>query len=393
MNKPQYKAIIISDFNIDSFSGYLCNNNGLPIINTIVTPFDQVTAVLMQRDLECWETKSDFAVVWTQPENIIKSFNDILNYRKVPMGTIFDEVDAYAAMLLKICDRVKFALVPTWTFPSYYRGFGILDMKTGIGISNTLMRMNLRLSENFDKASNIYLLNTQKWIEIAGRNAFNPKLWYMGKIPFGNQVFIEAVKDIKSAVRVSYGDFKKIVILDLDDTLWGGVAGDIGWENIVLGGHDHIGEAFVDFQHALKSLKNRGILLGIVSKNDEAVALDSIEKHPEMVLRVDDFSGWRINWEDKAKNIVDLVSDLNLGLQSVVFIDDSPVERARVRETLPEVLVPEWPKDKMLHKSTLLGLECFDTPAISREDIKRADMYALERKRKDLKKKDRKSVV
>lgn len=261
----------------------------------------------------------------------------------------------------------------------------MLDMKTGIGISNTLMRMNLRLSDNLDKASNIYLLNTQKWIEKAGKNAFNPKLWYMAKIPFGNQVFTEAVKDIKSVVTAIHGKSKKIIIVDLDDTLWGGIVGDMGWENIALGGHDHIGEAFIDFQRTLESLKSRGILLAIVSKNDEAVALEAINRHPEMVLKLDDFAGWRINWEDKAQNIVDLVEELNLGLQSVVFIDDSPVERARVRETLPEVLVPEWPEDKMLYKSALLDLNCFDTPSISTEDFKRTDMYLSERKRRDLK--------
>ncbi len=104
-----------------------------------------------------------------------------------------------------------------------------------------------------------------------------------------------------------------------------------------------------------------------------------------MVLRQDDFAGWRINWQDKAQNIVDLVGDLNLGLQSVVFIDDNPVERARVREALPEVLAPEWPADKMLYKSSLLSLNCFDTLAVSQEDLARSKMYVSERKRKSLK--------
>lgn len=385
MSKSDYTAILISDFNVNTFSGYLCNNDEVPIINTIVTPFDQVMPVLMQGDLEYWRNKPDFAVVWTQPENVVKSFNDLLNYKNISLEEIFEEVDVYASLLLKSCDRVKFLLAPIWAFPSYHRGFGMLDMKTGIGISNTLMRMNLRLSDNLDKASNIYLLNTQKWIEKAGKNAFNPKLWYMAKIPFGNQVFTEAVKDIKSVVTAIHGKSKKIIIVDLDDTLWGGIVGDMGWENIALGGHDHIGEAFIDFQRTLESLKSRGILLAIVSKNDEAVALEAINRHPEMVLKLDDFAGWRINWEDKAQNIVDLVEELNLGLQSVVFIDDSPVERARVRETLPEVLVPEWPEDKMLYKSALLDLNCFDTPSISTEDFKRTDMYLSERKRRDLK--------
>ncbi len=385
MDKQKYRCTLVSDFNINNFSGYLSNDDDFPIVEATVAPFGQVIPVLIQRDLECWRSDPDLAVIWTQPEGVIKSFDHILMYENVSIERVFKEVDGYSSLLLNIRDRVKFVFVPTWVFPSYHRGFGMLDMKTGVGIANTLMHMNLRLSENLDKASNIYLLNTQKWIEIAGKNAFNPKLWYMGKIAFGNEVFIETVKDIKSALRAIEGNSKKLIILDLDETLWGEIIGDVGWENIRLGGHDHIGEAYVDFQRALKSLTNRGILLGIVSKNEEEIALEAINNHPEMVLKLEDFAGWKINWQDKAQNAIDLVSDLNLGLQSVVFIDDSPVERARVREVLPEVFVPEWPEDKMLYKSALLSLRCFDTPSISKEDLERTRMYVSERQRKDLK--------
>lgn len=386
MAEQKYKCILISDFNINNFSNYLNNDDEFPMIKAAAAPFGQVTQVLMQRDSKCWQSNPDFAVVWTQPGGVIKSFNDILTYKNISIENILKEVDEYSLLLLNICSRVKFIFIPTWTFPTYHRGFGMLDMKNGVGIMNTLMHMNLRLSESLNKSSNVYLLNTQKWVEIAGRKAFNPKLWYMGKIAFGNEVFREAVKDIKSALRGISGNSKKLIILDLDDTLWGGIVGDVGWENIKLGGHDHIGEAFVDFQRALKSLTNRGVLLGIVSKNQEDLALEAIRKHREMVLKLEDFAGWKINWDDKAQNIVDLVSDLNLGLQSVVFIDDNPVERARIREALPEVFVPEWPEDKMLYKSALLNLRCFDTPSISKEDLERTKMYVSERQRKELKK-------
>lgn len=385
MARKECRCLLISNFTIDNFAGYLDNDKDFPTVKSIIAPFNQVIQVLTDKNLECWKNNPDFTVIWTQPGSIIESFNHIINYKDVSINKIFQEVDEYSSLLLNITDKVKFVFVPTWVFPSYHRGFGMLDMKTGVGVSNTLMRMNLRLSENLDKESTIFLLDSQRWINIAGRNAFNPKLWYMGKIAFGNEVFIEAVKDIKSALRGITGNSKKLIILDLDDTLWGGIVGDVGWENIRLGGHDHIGEAYVDFQRALKSFTNRGVLLGIVSKNEEAIALEAINNHPEMVLRLDNFAGWKINWQDKPQNIVDLVSDLNLGLQSVVFIDDNPVERARVREALPEVFVPEWPEDKMLYKSTLLGLRCFDTPSISEEDLKRSKMYASEKRRKDLK--------
>jgi FkbH-like protein len=128
-------------------------------------------------------------------------------------------------------------------------------------------------------------------------------------------------------------------------------------------------------------LTNRGVLLAIVSKNTEEIALEAVDRHPEMVLRRDDFVAWRINWDDKVQNTIALVSELRLGLESVVFIDDNPAERARVREGLPQVLVPEWPEDKLLYEQALTELTCFDTVALSTEDRSRTRTYVSERER------------
>ncbi|MBE7551668.1 MAG: HAD-IIIC family phosphatase [Anaerolineales bacterium] len=384
MDRLTYKGLLISDFNISNLAGFLHNEGEAPPVEAAVAPFGQVMPVLMQPDLACWQSQPDFSVVWTQPESVSESFRSMLAYQGSAIETILAEVDAYCALLLEMRHRLKSVFVPTWVLPAYQRGLGLLDLKNG-GLTQTLMRMNLRLAENLARVSNIYVLDTQRWVNAAGKNAFNPKLWYMAKIPFSNEVFIEATRDIKSALSGISGRARKLIILDLDDTLWGGIVGDVGWENIRLGGHDHLGEAYADFQTALKALTRRGILLGIVSKNEETIALEAIQRHPEMALRLEDFAGWKINWQDKAQNIVDLVSELNLGLQSVVFIDDNPIERARVREALPEVLVPEWPPDKMLYKSALLSLRCFDTPFMSQEDLAKAGMYVSERQRQGLK--------
>lgn len=377
--------LAISDFNLDNFVGYMANDPTDPHVSVHVAPYGQVFQSLMDQSQDCWKNSPDYVILWTQAASLFESFRDLVHFKKVEIERILDEVDAYAALIKPLASKVSAIFIPTWVQPGYEVCLGMLDFKNGIGIANTLMRMNLRLSEQLESASNVYLLNTQRWVESAGKQAFNDKLWYMAKVPFGNKVFQEAVKDVKSALRGLSGQAKKLLVLDLDNTLWGGVVGDIGWENLILGGHDPVGEALVDFQKKLKSLTNRGVLLGIVSKNEEATALEAIQSHPEMVLALDDFAGWRINWMDKAKNIVDLVSELNLGLQSVVFIDDNPVERARVREALPEVEVPEWPEDVLLYPRELLGLTCFNTPAVSEEDLKRTEMYVSEKKRSALK--------
>lgn len=378
-------CLVISDSVADNFAALLRNDENLPRLNVITAPYDQVRQILLDAGAECWRAKPDVAVVWTRPEAVIPSFKNLSEGREVSASQILEEVDEYSDAMKSAAGRVRTILVPTWSAPSV-RSFSLLDMKTGIGAGNTVMRMNLKLVENLEKESGIHVLNSAQWMGRAGGDAFSDKLWYMAKVPFSNVVYKEAVIDIKSALCALAGDSRKLILLDLDDTLWGGIAGDVGWENLVLGGHDHIGEAYRDFQCVLKSFAARGILLGIVSKNEEAIALEAIEKHPEMALRREDFAGWRINWRDKAENIVEVVEELNLGLQSVVFIDDNPMERARIREALPEVLVPEWPSDRTQYRRALLDLDCFNAASIGAEDRKRTDMYRAETERRGVRK-------
>jgi FkbH-like protein len=308
----------------------------------------------------------------------------LLRFADVSPEELLADVDRFADYIGAIVGRVRNVFVATWVNPPHNRGLGMIDLTHPCGVSGALLGMNARLVQKLRKCSGVFILDAQRWMGMAGGNSYSPQMWHMAKVPFSNAVFTEAVADLKASLSALGGQSRKLVILDLDDTLWGGIVGDDGWEHLKLGGHDPIGEAFVEFQQALKVLENRGIILGIVSKNEESVALEAIRNHPGMILRENDFTGWRINWEDKARNIADLSKELNLGLQSVVFIDDNPVERDRVRQALPEVFVPEWPNDKMLYGHVLAHLRCFDSPDISVEDHARPQMYAAERQRRDL---------
>ena len=308
MDRQPHTCVFVSDFNLQNFTGYLANDPEFPAIKPISTPFGQPTATLLNQELPCWQPAPDLAVVWTRPQSVIPAFKALLEYEPVALQQVLQQVDEYCALLANMSERVKYALVPSWVLPSYRRVFGVLDMQTGIGLSNTIMRMNLRLAENLDKISNTFVLNTNRWVAQAGEQAFSPKLWYLGKIPFGNEVFKMAVADVKAALRGMLGYARKLIIVDLDDTLWGGIVGDAGWEHLVLGGHDHLGEAYADLQHALKSIRNRGILLAIVSKNEEPVALEAIRKHPEKVLKLEGHSdGQRtVKSEDCAAKVKEL---------------------------------------------------------------------------------------
>ena len=367
MNSPiKLTGIFLSNFNLQNFVNYIDNDTEFPLIKTTLAPYGQVMNILLGDNMA---EKYDFGFIWLMPQAVIGSFNKLINGHLTPFTSIMSEVDDFCNAVIKYSEAFKFLFIVSWSMPSYYRGIGLRDLKSEFGISNCLMRMNLRLADNFDARKDIYLLDSQKWIGNAGEDAFNPKLWYLSKTPFNNTVFKQALKELKSAVKTISGDSKKMIILDLDDTLWGGIVGDTGWENIKLGGHDFTGEAFVEFQTALKALKEKGILLAIVSKNEEAIALEAIMKHPEMILKKDDFIGWEINWDDKSKNILNLLKRVNIGPQSVVFIDDNPVERDRIRQSIPEVFVPEWPANKLEYTRALHKLNCFDIDGISNEDL------------------------
>ena len=378
-------GLLISDFNVENLSAYLKNDRNAPHVDCEVAPYGQITQSLIDAHLPIWQSALDFLVVWSRPEAVLESFASVLSGFTVDGETIRRDVDDYCRILLLAKHWACVVFVPTWVVPTLHQGHGMLDLSPEVGVARILMQANLRLLENLDANSNVIPLNASKWVELVGEKAFNPRLWYLGKVPFCNELFKVAVRDLKAALRGIQGRARKLVILDLDDTLWGGIVGDVGWQELVLGGHDPAGEALVDFQHELKALTRRGVVLAIVSKNEEAVALEAIREHPEMVLREGNFVGWRINWNDKAQNIAELADALNLGLDATVFIDDNPVERARVREALPEVLVPDWPEDKRLYPYALRSLDCFDKPVISEEDRQRAQMYTIERQRNEYK--------
>jgi FkbH-like protein len=374
------RFLLVSDFTIEGLVPHL-----EPEFQAIAAPYGQISVTLLDPEQPCWRDPIEHVFVWTRPQAVSRSYFDLTNGESRSFDDTAREIDEFVLHLRACAKRVRHIFVATWTRPTYERGLGLLDMDPEAGHSYHLMRMNTYLADQLSTDSNIHLLNADSWIMNVGSDSTNPKLWFMGKMAFDAQVLRLAARDLSASVRAIKGETKKLIILDLDNTLWGGVVGDIGWENLSLGGHDPIGEGFVEFQKTLKVLTRRGIMLAIASKNTESIALEAIDSHPEMVLRRPDFVNWRINWDDKAQNIFELVQEINIGLDSVVFIDDSPVERERVKHAIPEIFVPEWPSNPMMYVRTLCSLDCFDSASISAEDRARTEMYVSEQKRTQLK--------
>ncbi|TVR53327.1 MAG: HAD-IIIC family phosphatase [Gemmatimonadales bacterium] len=384
MSRP-LRGLLVSDFHTGNLANLLARDAGEPRVETESAPFGQVTPVLLQGEgAGEGEAGLDFALVWTRPEAVIQGFGHALAMEGPSVEEILSEVDAFVAQLRTFAGRVGTVFVATWSRNPRDRGLGILDLSHPEGPGRVLHQMNARLMEGLAGVPGIYLLDSDRWLAEGGKDAADPRLWYLAKIPYAPVVLRAAVRELKAGLRAVQGRGRKLLIVDLDDTLWGGIVGETGWEGLRLGGHDAKGEAYLDFQRALKALTRRGVILGIVSKNDPEVALTAIREHPEMILRTEDFAGWRINWQDKAQNVAELVAELNLGLDAAVFIDDNPAERGRVREALPEVAVPEWPEDPLRYATELRSLDLFDQAQLSPEDRTRSRSYAAERERKDL---------
>lgn len=220
---------------------------------------------------------------------------------------------------------------------------------------------------------------------IGNKNWNDPRLWYLARIRFSLEAAQALAERYAVIISSRLGKIRKCLVLDLDNTLWGGVISEDGIHGIKLGG-EGIGRAYVDFQEELRNLYQKGIILAVCSKNNLADAMEVSRNHPDMRLHEEHFAALRINWEDKASNIRSIAEELNIGLESIILIDDNPVERSWVKRALPEVFVPEWPEDPSDFKNALLELEIdhFLKLAITEEDRRRGKSYIDQAKRRSL---------
>jgi FkbH-like protein len=374
------KGIALANFQIDTFCGYVSHDEAQPKLRLQPGAYDQIPQSLSS--LASSKTnEADFCLVWALPERLFSQFRRLLDLEPVSWEDLENEVDLYLELVRGAC--AKNMIVHLTFQPGLFtRGLGADEMHAAHGVEAALGEMNSKLVKLAQSVSNLKILNGASIYSRHMMESFNPKVWYLSKNPFTNAVYKRGVQELKALARVLWGGNKKLLIMDLDDTLWGGIVGDDGWQNLRLGGHDAVGEAFQDLQREIRRLKNRGVVLAIVSKNDERIALEALDRHPEMILKRADFACYRINWDDKAQNIAEVLKELNLTASAAVFLDDNPVERQRVRDVFADIEVPELPADKTGYRSLLASLCCFDgASATTDEDRRRTELYQQEKVR------------
>lgn len=242
------------------------------------------------------------------------------------------------------------------------------------------------VQEIVERSKNVYVLDLLRRIMNEGRKQFySNKMWYMGSMPYSKTGITAVVNEIQLALEAAFGSRRKIIALDLDNTLWGGVIGEDGINGIALSEHKE-GARYYDFQLRLAEMQQRGVLLALNSKNNPDDAFEAIRQHPQMILREDRFVSVKINWNDKASNIREMESELNLTEGSFVFIDDNPVEREVVGGQCPEVLIPEFPQDSsdLIELAEELYVKALRPLRLTDEDMAKTQMYQTEAKRKNL---------
>ena len=243
------------------------------------------------------------------------------------------------------------------------------------------------LSRLMNKHTNVRLLPYGKLLDRLGADgAYSVKTWYLGKILLSTAAQSELAKLLLDCVRVETYVPKKVLVLDLDNTLWGGLAGESTHTPVTLS-DDHNGLAYKNLQRVLLQMQKQGVLLCICSKNNEEDAGEIIENHPHMVLRPDCFASMKINWNSKPENLQEIAKELNLGPDSFVFFDDSGAERELMKTMLPQVIVPDFPENPQNLASAMVEIynQYFKKSVLTREDLEKTKQYAQNQKREQLK--------
>ncbi|HEY2341528.1 MAG TPA: HAD-IIIC family phosphatase, partial [Chthoniobacteraceae bacterium] len=268
--------------------------------------------------------------------------------------------------------------------PLRERLFGNYAVRTASSPYGSALEANRALAAAAGSASQCYINDVAYLASRSGLESwYDDRWWIHSKYPCAPEHFAAIAESAASIIMATRGKLTKVVALDLDNTLWGGVIGDDGLEGIEIGGMG-AGEAFEEFQRYLLRLKQRGLILAICSKNDEANARLPFREHPAMVLKETDIAAFVANWSPKSENLRRIARLLNLGLDSIVFVDDSPFERNEVRMAVPEVRVPEMPEEPAQFAAALDAAGHFEATAFTEDDQRRSDMYREEFARADL---------
>jgi FkbH-like protein len=345
---------------------------GFPIV-TYEPEYNTVHQTVLDPGSPLYSFQPDFVIFLTA----VQALRNVLLSADVPdRARVADEEGERLVSLVKQAAGIPGATVVVNEFVvPYERAWGNFSAQVDGSLPSVVRRINERLRAVAAETGNVYTVDCDHIASWHGKRYwFDERLWFYSKSFCHPEALPQVAGQGVDVFRAVKGQSIKCIALDLDNVLWGGVIGDDGLEGIRLGELGD-GEAYVQFQLWLKELRSRGIILAVCSKNDEERAREPFQQHRDMVLTESDISCFIANWDSKADNLRELAKRLNIGLESVVFLDDSAFERNLVRELVPEACVPELPQDPADYVPYLESLNLFEAAQFSEEDRKRADFY------------------
>jgi FkbH-like protein len=266
-----------------------------------------------------------------------------------------------------------------------YSPYGICEVRTEYGLKEMVYDFNARLADAFRSDPQVFLFDFNSFVSKYGEiNVLDYRQFLVGDIKVSLSYIPHLAGELMGYIKADLGVNRKCIVLDLDNTLWGGIIGEDGFDRIDLSLKPP-GMAFMEFQRVLLALYQRGVILAINSRNNEDEALRAIRDHPFMVLREEHFATMKINWSDKISNMKEIAQELNIGLDSIVYFDDDPINRELMSKAIPQIKTVDLPDDPSLYASTLMQINDFNTLVMTNEDRNRGEMYRQEHKRTELK--------
>ena len=381
------RIALLSSFTINGFEETIRVKLSEHSINcvTYVGPYNQYPQEILTTDGQLYRFKPNLTFLFLDSREIFGKFfyfpYSINNDER--KNLVNEKIKELSNLIHKFSNNTDSKLIVTNLQIPSFTPYGLFETKSDYGFHQMIRDFNEQLSLSFMNNDSVYVFNFDRFVTKYGeQNIFDHKQFLFGDIKVALDYIPLLVDEFLAYVFATLGLSKRCIVLDLDNTLWGGVIGEDGFSGIKLGS-DPQGKAYVEFQKFLKSMNQRGILLAINSKNNLEDALKVISDHPDMVLREENFSCMKINWNDKVSNMIEISKELNFGLENFVFFDDDPVNREFVRTNLPQVSTIELPKDPSQYAMILQNLKFFDVFRITDEDSKRNQMYLEQKERKE----------
>ena len=384
------KVAILSSFTINGLDEILrvkCSEIGINY-QSYLGGYNQYNQEFLNPESDYYKFSSDitFLIIdirsflgdhFHYPYNISNNERKLLVKEKIShLENIIQNFEKYSSSKL---------VITNFNIP-HYSPNGIIETKSEFGFHEMIEELNKSLRHISKTHNSVYVYDFNQFVSKHGeKNVFDYRQYHVGDIQIALNFMPFFGYDLMGYIKPISGTNRKCIVLDLDNTLWGGIVGEDGFDRIELG-HTSNGKAFVDFQKELLSLWNHGTILAINSKNNFDDAMKVIQDHPDMILREKNFASIKINWNDKAENLKQIADEINIGLDSIIFFDDDKINQERIKQEFPEVLTIELPDDPSQFSPILKELNDFNVLQRTDEDSKRGKMYAQQRERKEFEK-------